>query len=255
MQIPDYIKSYEAHLDALIAAHGREEAMSLVVGGQYHGIGILESSALITHGLRPEHSLIDVGCGSGRLGFALRSYLAAQPFNKEEKKYESAGRYLGTDVLAQALDYAREKCGRPDWEFVRTLEPVIPAKDGSADYVCFFSVFTHLLDEDIYRFLVEAKRTLRPGGIIMFSYLDFDTPTHWAVFESTLANRDPNRVLNKFISKPAINKWASQLSLTVERLYEGFEPWIILTEPFRYINGREASGVVEFGQSIAILRA
>lgn len=157
-------------------------------------------------------------------------------------------------MLARALDYAREKCARPDWEFIRTFEPVIPATDASADYVCFFSVFTHLLDEDIYRFLVEAKRTLRPGGTIMFSYLDFETPTHWAVFESTLANRDPHRVLNKFIGKPAINKWAAQLGLTVERLYEGYEPWINLTEPFRYITGREASGIVEFGQSVAILR-
>lgn len=79
MQVPDYIKSYEAHLDALIAAHGREEAMSLVVGGQYHGIGILESSALLSHGLRPEHNVIDVGCGSGRLAVALRPFLAAAP--------------------------------------------------------------------------------------------------------------------------------------------------------------------------------
>jgi len=247
MEVPDYIKSYEALLDSLIAAHGREEAMSLIVGGQYRAIGILESSALLTHGLRPEHNVIDVGCGSGRLAVALRPVLAANN--------GAGGKYLGTDVLTRALDYAREQCARPDWEFIRTIEPVIPAADQSADYVCFFSVFTHLLDEDIYRFLAEAKRVSRPGGTIMFSYLDFETPTHWAVFESTLANRDPHRVLNKFISKPAIYKWAAQLGLTVERLYEGYEPWIQLTEAFHYIDGREARGTVEFGQSVAILRA
>ncbi len=58
MEVPDYIKSYEALLDSLIAAHGREEAMSLIVGGQYRAIGILESSALLTHGLRPEHNVM-----------------------------------------------------------------------------------------------------------------------------------------------------------------------------------------------------
>jgi ubiquinone/menaquinone biosynthesis C-methylase UbiE len=241
MEIPNYVKSYEDKLDALIATHGRDEAMARIVGGQYHAIGILERSALLTHGLRPEHNVVDVGCGSGRLAVALRSYLT--------------GKFYGTDVLQRALDYAAEKCARPDWEFVRTMEPVIPAPARSADYVCFFSVFTHLLDEDIYRFLAEAKRVARPGGTILFSYLDFEVMSHWTVFDLTLADRNPNRVLNKFISQPAIRRWCAQLGLAIERLYDGPEPWIKLTEPFRYSDGREASGTVEFGQSVAIVRA
>ncbi len=240
MEVPDYIRSYEKLLDDLVAAHGREEAMSLIVGGQYRAIGILESSALRTHGLRPEHTLVDVGCGSGRLAVALREFLK--------------GRFCGTDVLEKALAYAREKCARPDWEFVRTIEPVIPVEDETADYVCFFSVFTHLLDEDIYRFLVEAKRVAKSGGAIVFSYLDFEVPSHWTVFESTVANRNHDRVLNKFISKPAITKWCEQIGLSVECLHEGYEPWITLTESFRYSDGREAKGIAEFGQSVAILR-
>ena len=240
MEVPNYVNAYEELLDQLIAAHGREQAMSLIVGGQYREMGILESSALFTHGLQPEHNVVDVGCGSGRLAVALRPFLT--------------GKLLGTDVLQKALDYAAEKCARPDWEFVRTVEPVIPAAAQSADYICFFSVFTHLLDEDIYRFLVESKRVARPGGVIMFSYLDFEVASHWTIFELTVADRNPNRVLNKFISKPAIHKWCAQLGLTVERLYDGPEPWIKLTEPFRYVDGREASGTVEFGQSVAIVR-
>ena len=240
MEVPKYVNAYEELLDQLIAAHGREQAMSLIVGGQYREMGILESSALFTHGLQPEHNVVDVGCGSGRLAVALRPFLT--------------GKLLGTDVLQKALDYAAEKCARPDWEFVRTVEPVIPAAAQSADYICFFSVFTHLLDEDIYRFLVESKRVARPGGVIMFSYLDFEVASHWTIFELTVADRNPNRVLNKFISKPAIHKWCAQLGLTVERLYDGPEPWIKLTEPFRYVDGREASGTVEFGQSVAIVR-
>jgi hypothetical protein len=70
-----------------------------------------------------------------------------------------------------------------------------------------------------------------------------------------VADRNPNRVLNKFISKGAIHKWCAQLGLTVEALHDGPAPWIKLTEPFRYIDGREASGTVEFGQSVAIVRA
>ena len=72
---PDSARSYEVHLENLIQAHGRDVAMELVVGGQYRQIGILETSALITLGLQPDDTLVDVGCGSGRLPSYLKSYL------------------------------------------------------------------------------------------------------------------------------------------------------------------------------------
>ncbi|PTY04981.1 class I SAM-dependent methyltransferase [Opitutaceae bacterium EW11] len=224
----------------LVHAHGREAAMDLVVGGQYRQIGLLESSALITLGLQREHTLIDIGCGSGRLPFALRDYLS--------------GHFVGTDILDELLIYAKEKCGRPGWEFFPTFDPIIPKPDGTADFVTFFSVFTHLLDEDIYRFLTEACRVAKPGATIVFSFLDFECELHWPVFESTLANRNPNRVLNKFVSKGAIRRWCRQIGLREEAIHDGNERWISLTEPFTYTDGRQAEGIVEFGQSVAVFR-
>src|SRR5687768_10844706 len=135
MIVPDYVRSYELHLAHLIKHHGRDAAMELVVGGQYHQIGILESSALITLGLSPDHTLVDVGCGSGRLAFQLKSYLR--------------GQYIGTDLLDESLRFAREKCEREDWQFIQNHQPTIPVPDHTADFVSFFSVMTHLLDEDI----------------------------------------------------------------------------------------------------------
>ncbi len=240
MEIPNYVQSYKSTLAQLVATHGREQGMDLIVGGQYREIGILESSALLTLGLRPDHAVVDVGCGSGRLAFALRDYLT--------------GKYLGTDILSEALDYAREKCGRADWEFHETFAPVIPLADGQADLVCFFSVFTHLPDEDVFRFLREAKRVSRPGTKIVFSYLDFEVPSHWPVFDHMLGDTNPDRPLNRFLSKPAIRRWCQELGLEIERLYDGSEPWIKLTEDFRYADGRLAAGVVEFGQSVGVLR-
>ena len=213
--------------------------MARVVGGQYDQIGILESSALISLGLRPEHTLVDVGTGSGRVPYKLREYLD--------------GQFVGTDLLDDALEYAREKCGRIDWRFISHFEPSIPVDDAIADYITFFSVFTHLLDEDIYRFLADAKRSLKPGGRIVFSFLDFECDSHWTVFEWSLANRDPNRVINKFVSKGAIRRWARALGLEETAIIEGHHPWIDLRESFTYADGRRAEGRVEFGQSIAVL--
>jgi hypothetical protein len=75
MRVPDYVASYKKHLAHLVEVHGREAAMEWVVGGQYSQIGILESSALRTLDLRPEDTLVDIGCGSGRLPFKLKDYL------------------------------------------------------------------------------------------------------------------------------------------------------------------------------------
>ena len=121
--------------------------------------------------------------------------------------------------------------------------------------VSFFSVFTHLLDEDIYRFLQEARRVTRPGGKIVFSYLDFEVVSHWTIFEQTLADANPDRVLNRFQSKASLRRWCQQLGLEIEALHDGTEAWIKLTEDFHYIDGRLASGIVEFGQSVGVLRA
>lgn len=227
-------------LSSLIAKHGRDSAMEYVVGGQYLEIGILESSLLQTLGLQTTDTLVDVGCGSGRLPYALRSYLK--------------GLYIGTDILEELLSYARERVDRSDWHFIATNDSTIPVPDNTAHFISFFSVFTHLLDEDIYRFLTEAKRISKKGAQIVFSYLDYDVESHWTVFENTLADRSPGKVLNKFISKSAIRRWARELDLEVVRLYDGNERWITLTENFTYIDGRYASGVVDFGQSVAVLK-
>ncbi len=234
----DYTSAYQSLLATLLKQHGRERAMELVVGGEFERIGRLERALVIAAGLRPEHTIVDVGCGSGRLAWALRDYVRG---------------YVGTDILSDALSYARERARRPEWRFIETHESIIPVPDRSADMICFFSVFTHLLDEDVYRFLAEARRASVIGGRIVFSFLDFDCISHWTVFENTLADRSEKRVLNKFMSKSAVRRMAAELDLRVEALIDGEEPWI----PFRENPHDESSApmpIVAFGQSIGILR-
>lgn len=62
-------------------------------GRGYEALGEIEKQLLIALGLEPHHCLLDVGCGSGRLAKALVPYL-------------TAGRFLGTDVVQELLDYA-----------------------------------------------------------------------------------------------------------------------------------------------------
>jgi ubiquinone/menaquinone biosynthesis C-methylase UbiE len=55
---------------------------------------------LVYAGLQPDHSLVDIGCGSGRLAVQLADWLR--------------GPYLGTDVVQSLLDQAAQTCSRPD---------------------------------------------------------------------------------------------------------------------------------------------
>ena len=75
MNRPDYLASYRQTLAHLVTIHGEEVAMDLIVGGPSEAIGILEFSTLRTLGLQPEHNVIDVGCGSGRLAVKLAPFL------------------------------------------------------------------------------------------------------------------------------------------------------------------------------------
>jgi len=87
--------------------------------------------------------------------------------------------------------------------------------DGAADMVCFFSVLTHLLHEQGYWYLEEAKRVLKPGGRIVFSFLEFTEPGHWPVFLDTLSGTKGRQYfpLNVFIDRDALPVWAQHLGL------------------------------------------
>jgi ubiquinone/menaquinone biosynthesis C-methylase UbiE len=240
MSRPDFLSSYREQLGRLLESEGVASAMELIVGGRFAETGILEKDCLIHLGLEPPHTLVDIGCGSGRLPLQLRHYLT--------------GRFIGTDILPEALDYARKICGRPDWKFIPCSDCVIPCADGSADVVTFFSVFTHLLDEDIFRYLREARRVVRPSGKVVFSFLDFDCDAHWDCFEKTVADRNPNRVLNKFLTKHTARRLARGAGFIVDVIYDGSEKWIPAIGDQDISNSLPPTPLFEFGQSVAVLR-
>ena len=186
-----------------------DDAMHFAVGGEFEMMGAIECDILKHFGLASTGYLIDVGCGSGRLAKPLSAYLN--------------GRYLGIDIVPELVDYARRITARPDWKF-KTIDHIgIPEQDGQADMVCFFSVLTHLLHEQGYWYLQEAQRVLKPGGKIVLSFLEFEHPEHWAVFDATLHNakQSIDCPLNVFIERSTFAVWASHLNLQVEAIIGG----------------------------------
>lgn len=126
------------------------------VGGMWEEMGKLQFDYLVKEGLKPEHRLLDVGCGSLRGGVHFIKYL--------EK-----GRYFGIDINKSLLDAGRGELKRIGLE---GRKPVLIQTDSFSleplgvkfDYVLAQSVFTHLPINNIIRCIMNIDKVLSSGG-------------------------------------------------------------------------------------------
>lgn len=124
----------------------------------------------------------------------------------------------------------------------------------SADLITFFSVFAHLEFEETFHYLRDALRALKPGGKILFSFLDFRMPSQWNIFKASLKYDRPGKVPNQFMDRDAIHAWVLHAGLYVEALCDG-ESFHIPSDPtISWDDGREMSGHGSLGQSVCVLK-
>lgn len=199
---PHFSSDYRRLVQNLIAAHPIDQAMESAVGGSYKEAGENLALLLTRCGLGEGMSVVDLGCGSGRVAHALSN------------RFKHL-RYLGIDVVPELLDYARTKCP-PEYRFLLNETLDIPADDGSANVFYAFSVFTHLLHEESYLYLQEAKRVVCKNGLIVFSILESER--NWPIF-AAMVEQSAVKVrkdhLNMFIERPQVLAWARHLELDV----------------------------------------
>jgi SAM-dependent methyltransferase len=145
-----------------------------VGGGDYRAVGDeFRRHFVELGGLRPEHDVLDVGSGSGRMAYALRDWLT--------------GRYEGFDVIPEAVEWCRREIGSqyPNFRFqladIRSerynrrgaqeaVDYRFPYGDRSFDFAFLTSVFTHLPRPAVENYVAELARVLRPGGRCLATY-------------------------------------------------------------------------------------
>jgi SAM-dependent methyltransferase len=134
---------------------------------------------LQAEGLTPHSSVLDVGCGYGRLALGLLAEGVHQ------------GDYLGFDILRRQIAWCADTVtpAHPRYRFTHldarnerynpegTLDAdhlTFPTPIGSVDVAAVFSVFTHLYRPTIERYLAQLRRALRPGAVAVTSWLLWD---------------------------------------------------------------------------------
>jgi SAM-dependent methyltransferase len=234
------VRDYNKYVKRMRLWKKRSKAMEVSIGGNFIPFGQIMRDLLLQFGLRSNSSIVDIGCGSGRLANAL----------KEMPELH----YMGFDVVPSLVEYAEKISARKDWEFFTATDFRIPMPDESVDYVTAFSVFTHLRHEETFLYLVEAARVLKPGGKILFSFLDFSVPVHWGVFESNIRNvHNANMPLNQFMDKHAILTWCEHLPFKTFAILPGDIKGIELRQPVKLEDGSVETDHATLGQSVCVL--
>lgn len=239
----DRYKDYPAIVRDNLANYSLDEAMHMSVGGNFRLIGAIEEGILIEYGLNAQHSVLDIGCGSGRLAARLARYPEIA--------------YHGTDVSPEMLQYAATICNRQDFRFSCVTGSVVPSTDILFDFACFFSVFTHLLPEDMYLYLLAARKTLKPGGLVIASFLEFRLAGHMAIFLDTVARIDAgtlNQELNVYLHAEDATILAQKAGFEVISYHPGDQQFIRLPNPDELRDIADIAGLFTLGQSLVVLR-
>ncbi len=129
----------------------------------YDVLTAIQFNLLTALGLRDEHTLLDIGCGSLRAGRLFIPYLRP-------------GRYFGIEPLPWLIDEGIAKeigdamiaIKRPT--FSNDENFTLTTFGRQFDFMIAQSIFSHTSQAQIRRCLAEAKKALKPGGLFAATY-------------------------------------------------------------------------------------
>ena len=142
----------------------------------YDLIAAMTFNLLTTLGLRQHHSLLDIGCGSLRIGRLLIPYL-----NRGKYFGIEPAEWLVAEGIKQELGETVVQVKRPTFFFTDSPETVVSAKV-SFDFALAQSIFSHCGLDLIKGWLFAVSRSLAPDGILLATFLpgEEDSPrTGW----------------------------------------------------------------------------
>lgn len=159
---------------------------------------------LLSRCVRAADVALEIGCGGGRITRVVAPLVAS---------------LLATDVSREMLRLCRERVGNPSVCFLRTDGFTLAAvADASADVVYSHDVFVHFSSFQVYSYLCEIRRVLKPGGRGLLSFYDFSS--HFETFKDMSLTywrerRFPPHMRIHFVTEEMLRRMLQDLGLTV----------------------------------------
>lgn len=138
-------------------------------GGQAGARRGLQEFQVELGGLQPDDRVLEVGSGYGRVAIALTGYLSSEGSYCGLEPVKSAVRWCANRITRRFGNFhfyhadVYSKFYNPKGRF-QSREYTFPFGDDAFDFVFLNSVFTHMLPDDVDRYIGEIARVLRPGG-------------------------------------------------------------------------------------------
>jgi SAM-dependent methyltransferase len=209
------VRDYRALVRAKLKQFPDNPALALAqaIGAQtmddFVSIGDGHVAVLRHHGLTDGMTVYDLGCGCGRTAQAL-------------VRHGWQGHYTGADVVQELIDELAQQC--PGYDVLLNVKPAIVAPDATMDMVFHWSVFTHLYPGESYLYTTDAFRALKPGGKMIFSFLELEEPAHDRVWNANLDHLrtgHPAEHLDAFLHRDWIRRFARDAGFAAPRFTDG----------------------------------
>lgn len=105
-------------------------------------------------------SILDIGCGIGRLTIPIKNY-----FKTSE--------VIGTDITQKFIDYAASRPCYPCPIYI-LADNLSEFENKNLDVIFSVLVFQHINSEAKAEYIRQASLALRPGGALLFQYVEGD---------------------------------------------------------------------------------
>jgi hypothetical protein len=159
------------------------------VGGHWEKLGKLQLDFLIEYGLKPNHKLLDLGCGCLRGGIYFLDYL-------------DAGNYFGLDINSSLIEAGKVEVQEAN---LSSKIPNLLVDDSFSidkfgckfDYIFSLSLFTHLPFNMIVRCLVQVKKHLNTKGTYYSTFFEAQSSAH-----ITPVKQMPGNITTNYDSDP-----------------------------------------------------
>ena len=197
----DYMTAYALHTDWRVRKDGPRSAIGDAKDWERHGE--LQAEFLKRMELRPHHSLLEIGCGTGRLARKMVPYLGAYG-------------YWGVDISQLAVESAAEMLLADGFTHFRVGQswPI-----ATFDYLWSFSVTIHLPQDELVTMMARAAERMNSRSQFFFSYhpQPSELRTGLKQFRHTLETYE-SAAREAGLSFRKVDEWQGEQSVALARL-------------------------------------